>query len=164
MKSLILCVFLALLTGCNSQKNTQLSSINSKPAGIIKLLENDTGGTYADLRNISSYQGNTHLRRFSIINNYAKPGLVRTNPPIYISSSTIINVVNCDIKQRVQFERLFFTQYWGEGDVVAARDTIGQWEAYPDESLIGLIANSICGISPTRLKPELPREARRPLL
>lgn len=164
MKLLFLCFTLVLLFGCNSMNKLQAPEVGPRPAGLVKLLEDDTGGTYADMRSVSSYQGNTHLRRLFLINNYIGPRRVGTEPPVYIASSTVINVVNCNTHQRAQFERIYFSLYWGNGDVIAKRGAIGQWESYPEESLIGIVANSVCNIDPARLKPESPRDTRPSLL
>ncbi|AUQ24490.1 surface-adhesin E family protein [Dickeya zeae] len=162
MKHLILCTALTLLAGCSS--SNKVPTVGPRPAGLLKMLEDSTGGTYADMRSISSYQNNTHLRRFFLINNYIGPKRVQTEPPIYVSSSRVINVVNCDTQERAQFERIYFSQYWGQGDAILKRETVGQWEKYPKESLIGIVADSICKIDPTHLKPEPPKDTRVPLL
>ncbi|WP_436859175.1 surface-adhesin E family protein [Citrobacter tructae] len=164
MKRLLLCVTLALLAGCTSQTQSQAPQLTPRPAGLVKLLEDDTGGTYADMRTVSSYQGNTQLRRFYLINNYVGPRQMQTTPPVYVASSSVINVVNCETKQRAQFERIYYSQYWAQGDVIAKRAAIGQWEPYPEESLIGIIATSVCQIKAATLKPEPPRDTHTPLL
>ena len=164
MKRPLLCVTLALLVGCISQNKSQAPQFTPQPAGLVKLLEDDTGGTYADMRTVSSYQGNTQLRRFYLINNYIGPRQMQSNPPVYIASSSVINVVNCETKQRAQFERIYLSHYWAKGDVIAKRAPIGQWEPYPEESLLGIIATSVCQIKAATLKPEPPRDTRIPLL
>ncbi|WP_350337901.1 surface-adhesin E family protein, partial [Escherichia coli] len=42
-------------------------------------------------------------------------------------SSSASNVVNCETKQRTQFECIYFSQYWAKGDFIAKRAPIGQW-------------------------------------
>ncbi|WP_231889215.1 surface-adhesin E family protein [Mangrovibacter phragmitis] len=74
-----------------------------------------------------------------------------------------MNVVNCDTHQRAQFERIYFSQYWGKGDVIAKRSPTGQWKDIPENSLAGIMGNAVCQIDPTRLKPEPPRDTRPPL-
>nr|WP_154324994.1 surface-adhesin E family protein [Pantoea sp. 201603H] len=164
MKILIFFTAVILLAGCNNQSKLQGQQIEPRPTGLVKLLEDDTGGMYADMRNISSYQGNTRLRRFSLINNYIDARRVQTDPPVYIASSTVINVVNCDTKMRAQFERIYFSRYWGDGDVIAKRSSVGQWEVFPAESLIGIVASAACSIDATHLKSELSRDTRPSLL
>lgn len=80
MKRLLLYVALTLLAGCTSQNKSQAPQFTPQPAGLVKLLEDDTGGTYADMRTVSSYQGNTQLRRFYLINNYIGPRQMQSNP------------------------------------------------------------------------------------
>lgn len=164
MKRLLLCVTLALLAGCTSQNKSQAPQFTPQPAGLVKLLEDDTGGTYADMRTVSSYQGNTQLRRFYLINNYIGPRQMRSNPPVYIASSSVINVVNCETKQRAQFERIYLSQYWAKGDVIAKRAPISQWEPYSEESLLVIIVTSVCRIKVAMLKPEPPRDPHIPLM
>jgi len=164
MKPFILCAALTLLLGCTSKSKLHAPEVGPRPAGLVKLLEDDTGGTYADMRNVSSYQNNVHLRRFFLINNYIGPQRMKTDPAVYVASSTVINVVNCDTQQRAQFERIYLSQYWGEGDVIGKRNAIGQWESFPKESLFGIIASGVCNIDATRLKPEPLKDTRQPLL
>ena len=53
-----------LLTGCALKNTTSPDTPAKKPAGLIKLLSDDHAINYADLRMVSMYQGNSHLRRF----------------------------------------------------------------------------------------------------
>lgn len=163
-KPIALCAVLFLLTGCASLNKAKEPKLGPRPSGLIKLLEDDSGGLYADLRTISSYQGNPHLRRFYIVNNYIPPRRFDRNPPVYIASSRVINVVNCDTHQRAQFERIYLSEYWGQGDAIAKRGSVGQWESYPAESLLGAMAGRICQIKPEYLKPEPPKDTRPTVL
>ncbi|EEZ9847483.1 MULTISPECIES: surface-adhesin E family protein [Enterobacteriaceae] len=79
-------------------------------------------------------------------------------------SSSASNVVNCETKQRTQFECIYFSQYWAKGDVIANRAPIGQWEPYSEESLLGIIVTSVCRIKVAMLKPEPPRDPHIPLI
>jgi len=88
----------------------------------------------------------------------------KPNPPVYIASSRVINVVNCDTHQRAQFERIYLSEYWGQGDAIAKRGSVGQWESYPAESLLGAMAGRICQIKPEYLKPEPPKDTRPTVL
>lgn len=162
IKPLWLCSALLLMTGCASVDKPDVPAANTRPHGIIKMLEDDTGGTYADMRTVSSYKGNTHLRRLWLINNYEQGGLYQKNPPIHIYSSRAIYVFNCDTQEYAQFERIYFTQRWAEGDKVFKRHSIGQWQPYPQESLMGIVAAAVCLIEPSRLKPEPPRDTDTP--
>ncbi|EFN8099074.1 hypothetical protein EB654_08030 [Escherichia coli] len=74
-------------------------------------------------------------------------------------NSSASNVVNCETKQRTQFECIYFSQYWAKGDVIANRAPIGQWEPYSEESLLG-----ISRIKVAMLKPEPPRDPHIPLM
>ncbi|WP_353613992.1 surface-adhesin E family protein [Mangrovibacter phragmitis] len=167
MKSCMLCIALILLSGCKSIGNETLSKKpepGPRPAGLVTMLEDKSGGTYMDMRSVSAYQGNNHLRRFHLINHYIPAQHMSAEKPVYVASSTVINVVNCDTHQRAQFERIYFSQYWGEGDVIAKRSPIGQWQDIPENSLAGIIDHAVCQIDPARLKPEPPKDTRPALL
>ncbi|WP_185168754.1 IS66 family transposase, partial [Escherichia coli] len=88
-------------------------------------------------------------------------GTARIGPMV---SSSASNVVNCETKQRTQFECIYFSQYWAKGDVIANRAPIGQWEPYSEESLLGIIVTSVCRIKVAMLKPEPPRDPHIPLM
>ncbi|XTZ39236.1 surface-adhesin E family protein [Salmonella enterica] len=163
-KPLLVCMALFIMSGCASLNKTQTNEAKEKPAGLIQMLKDGDGGTYADMRVVSTYQDNPHLRQIYLINNYAKDFTFQQDPPIKIRSSRVINVFNCDKHERAQFERIYFTQRWAEGDKVFKRDTVGQWQPYPTESLIGIIATGVCEISPAHLKPEPPADTQTPLL
>ncbi|MFS2222087.1 surface-adhesin E family protein [Pantoea sp. B65] len=152
------------LAGCASQTSPQPPAVGKPPAGFVRMLSNEQVMTYADLHQISSYQGNSHLRRFYIINNYTPQTRIKEKPPIYIASSRVINVINCDTQERAQFEHIFFSQPYGQGEVVTMGDAVGQWHAFPKDSLMGMMADMICKIDPARLKPEPAKETRVPLL
>lgn len=83
---------------------------------------------------------------------------------VYIACSSIINLVNCETKQRTLFERIYFSQYWAKGDVIAKRAPISQWEPYSEESLLVIIVTSVCRIKVAMLKPEPPRAPHIPLM
>ena len=83
---------------------------------------------------------------------------------VYIASSSVINLVNCETKQRTQFERIYFSQDWAKGDVIAKRAPIGLWETYSEESLLCIIVTSVCRIIVAMLKPEPPRDPHIPLM
>lgn len=155
---------LTLLAGCVSQKQTDAPVPGTRPAGFIALLEDKTGGTYVDFRTISAYQGNAHLRHFYTVNNYLPPTHIQKNPSVWIASSRVINVVNCDTKERALFERIYLSEYWGRGEAIAKRKPVGQWEAFPENSLFGIIAKSVCLIKAEALKPEPAAESRKMLL
>lgn len=164
MKLLVLCAAFTLLAGCANLTQTKKPTPGPRPDGIVILLNDSSGNVYTDLRTVSTYQGNPHLRRFYLISNYNEPRRVRDNPPVYIASSRVINVVNCDTHQRALFERIYFSDYWGEGEAIAKRGSVGQWESYPEESLIGIVAGMTCQIKPERLKPEPAKDTRPTLL
>lgn len=162
IKPLLLCATLLLMAGCTSVTKPATSDVKARPHGLIKMLEDETGGTYADMRTVSLYQGNPQLRRLWLINNYEKGGLYQKNPPISVYSSRAIYVFNCETHEYAQFERIYFTQRWAEGDKVFKRHSVGQWQPYPQESLMGIIAAAVCLIEPARLKPEPPRDTDTP--
>ncbi|MCL2893454.1 surface-adhesin E family protein [Brenneria sp. MC1SB4.1] len=134
------------------------------PAGVIKIMGGKEIETFADLRTVSSYQGNNRLRRLYMINNYTDRTKIRENPEIYISSSRAINVVNCDTYERAVFERIYFSQPYALGEVVAKTGEVGQWASFPKASMMGVLADMVCQIDPARLKTEPPKERRTPLL
>ena len=88
-------------------------------------------------------------------------GTARIGPMV---SSSASNVVNCETKQRTQFECIYFSQYCAKGDFIAKRAPIGQWEPYSEESLLGIIVTSVCRIKVAMLKPEPPRDPHIPLM
>lgn len=155
---------LLMLTGC-AGNSTPLPQTSAKaPAGLIKILEHDGVTSYVDFRVISTYQGNSHLRRFYFINNYAKRTQIMDDPAIYVSSSRAIDVINCDKNQRAVMGRTLFSEPFAEGDLIHADLDIGQWETFPKDSLIGIMAESMCSIPVEKLKPEPAKETRKPLL
>lgn len=125
-----------------------------KPAGLIKVLTDDHAISYADLRMVSMYQGNNHLRKFYMINNYKETKRISSHPPVYANSSRTINIINCDKNQRSVMGWTLFTKPYAEGDIIYAKPDIGQWESFPPQSIIGMIAQLLCKIPPDRLKPE----------
>ncbi|AZK62933.1 hypothetical protein F9U42_04180 [Pectobacterium versatile] len=164
IKSFGLFAVLALLAGCTSHSQLKKENVSNPPAGVIKIMSDEQVLTFADLRNVSSYQGNNRLRRLYTINNYTESKKIGKNPDIYVASSRAINVINCDSLERAVFERVYFSQPYALGDVIAIVDEIGQWEPFHKESMMGLIAGMVCQIAPERLKPELPKETRTPVL
>lgn len=163
MKKLTWMVLL-MLTGCTGTTKPQPQTPAKAPAGLIKILEDESITSYVDFRVISTYQGNSHLRRFYLINNYAERTLIIENPPVYVSSSRAIDVINCDKNQRAVMGRSLFSKPFAEGDLVHAGLDVGQWETYPKDSLFGIIAESMCSIPVEKLKPEPAKENRKPLL
>lgn len=107
MKKLTWMVLL-MLTGCTGTTKPQPQTPAKAPAGLIKILEDESITSYVDFRVISTYQGNSHLRRFYFINNYAERTLIIKNPPVYVSSSRAIDVINCDKNQRAVMGRSLF--------------------------------------------------------
>lgn len=164
IKPVILCAMVAVLAGCAVPNQPKAPVLGPRPAGLVKLLGDDADGVYADFRVVSTYQGNPHLRRFYMISNYGQPRRITDNPPVYIASSRVISVVNCDTQQRAQFERIYLTQYWGEGEPVLKRESAGQWESFPKDSLMGIFAGAVCQIKPEHLKPEPQKDTRRTLM
>ncbi|MEI9689342.1 surface-adhesin E family protein [Kosakonia cowanii] len=153
-----------LLTGCALKNTTSPDTPAKKPAGLIKLLSDDHAINYADLRMVSMYQGNSHLRRFYMINNYKETKRISSQPPVYVNSSRTINVINCDKNQRSVMGWTLFTKPYAEGDIIYAKPDIGQWESFPPKSIIGMLAQLLCKIPADRLKPEPSQDIRKPLL
>jgi len=164
IKPIILGTVIVLLAGCSNQNKPRTVNDSEKPAGVVKIMSDKDIDTFADLRTVSSYQGNNRLRRFYTINNYTKHSKILKNPDIYIFSSRAINVVNCDTNERAVFERVYFSQSYAQGEVVAKTDQIGQWQSFDKRSMMALIAGMICQIDPERLKAEPPKETRTPLI
>lgn len=163
MKKLIW-LSLLMLTGCTMSHKPSLQTPAKTPAGFIKILEDDEITSHVDYRIISTYQGNNQLRRFYFINNYAKPSEIIKNPPVYISSSRVINVINCAKNQRAVMGRTYFSKPFAEGELVHAEPDIGQWESFPENSIFGIFAESMCKISVEKLRPEPAKETRKPIL
>lgn len=163
IKPLLTAAAITLLCACSAPKSTPPTP-GEAPRGVVKLMGGDNIITWLDLRTVSSWQGNPQLRRVYMINNYIKPSLIKENPDLYISSSRAINVINCERSERAVFERVYFTEPFAEGKVVSIRQEIGQWEAFPKDSLAGMFARLICKIEPERLKPQPPKETRQPIL
>lgn len=163
MRFVLIFTMLALLSGCVRQSSPMVVS-SKQPSGVIKLLGDKELTTYVDMRVISAYQGNTNLRQFYMINNYAEITHIGKNPILNISSSSAINVVNCETQQRAQFSRTYYSLPYAQGDVIITRSDVGQWSSINKDSLLGIIANAICLIAPDRLKPEPAKETRKPLL
>lgn len=155
---------LLMLTGCAGISTPRPQTPVKAPAGLIKILENDDVTSYVDFRVISTYQGNSHLRRFYFINNYAKRTQIMADPAIYVSSSRAIDVINCDKNQRAVMGHSLFSEPFAEGDLIHADLDIGQWETFPKDSLMGIMAESMCSIPVEKLKPEPAKETRKPLL
>lgn len=155
---------LLLLTGCAGTSKPLPQTQVKAPAGLIKVLSDDDLTSYADFRVISTYQGNPHLRQFYFINNYAQQRLIIKDPPVYIASSRAINVINCEQNQRAVLNRSMFSKPFAEGILVHAGAEPGQWNTFPKDSLFGMIAESMCNIPVERLKPEPPKDNRKPLL
>lgn len=163
MKKLTLMVLL-MLAGCTGTTKPQPQTPAKAPAGLIKILEDERVTSYVDFRVISTYQGNSHLRRFYLINNYAEQALIIKNPPVYVSSSRAIDVINCDKNQRAVMSRTLFSRPFAEGELIHVSEDVGQWETFPKDSLMGMIAESMCNIPVEKLKPEPAKENRKPLL
>lgn len=169
IKPLLLCGAVALLTACAGAGKSpsaetsepQAVAAGDPPHGVIKLLLDDEGGTYADLRAVSTWQGNSRLRRFYIINNYSKQTVIHQDPPLIITSSRANSVINCDTQERTLFDRIYFSKPYAQGDAIASsrQDAVGQWSAFPKESLIGIVAGMVCQLDPSRLKPEPPAQS-----
>lgn len=155
---------LLMLTGCAMNNKPQPQTPEKAPPGFVKILQDDKITSYIDFRVISTYQGNSHLRRFYFINNYAQQTKIIDNPPLYIASSRAINVINCDKNQRAVMGRSFYSKPFAEGELVHASVEIGQWESFPENSLIGITAGMMCRIPVEKLKPEPAKESRKPLL
>lgn len=163
MKKLTWMVLL-MLAGCTGTTKPQPQTPAKAPDGLIKILDNENGTSYVDFRVISTYQGNSHLRRFYFINNYAEQTLIIKNPPIYIASSRAIDVINCDNNQRAVMNRTHFSKPFAEGELIHMSQEVGQWESFPKDSLFGIVAESMCKIPVEKLKPEPAKENRKPLL
>lgn len=159
-KPLLICTALFALYGCATPIKTSSTSV-APAKGMFKMLEDNEGSTWADLRTVSRYKGNDHLRQIYIVNNYIP---ARPLGKWKVSSSRTVNVINCDTFERASFDKAFMTQPFGEGEVVATTDQIGRWTAFPKESLIGIVAETVCKISPATLKPEAGPDTRKPLL
>lgn len=155
---------LLLLTGCAETSKPPPQTPVKAPAGLIKVLADDNLISYADFRVISTYQGNPHLRQFYFINNYVKQRLIIKDPPVYVASSRAINVINCEQNQRAVLNRSMFSKPFAEGILVHVGAEPGQWKTFPKDSLFGMIAESMCNIPVERLKPEPPKDNRKPLL
>lgn len=166
IKPVLLCSAIALLTACAGAGKPQPVVAGDPPHGVIKLLLDETGGTYADMRTVSTYQGNPRLRRFYLINNYTDPAIIKQDPPLIIRSSRAVSVINCDTQERAQFERIFFSQFYAQGEAIASsrQDTVGQWSHFPEQSLIGIVAGMLCRLDPSRLKPEPSAQSEPTLL
>ncbi|ELY5928695.1 surface-adhesin E family protein [Cronobacter turicensis] len=162
MKTTLWIIF--LLTGC-ALKNTESPDAPAKqPAGLIQVMSNDYVISYADLRIVSMYQGNSHLRKFYMISNYKETKRIRSQPPVYANSSRTVNVINCDENQRSVMGWTLFTKPYAEGDIIYAKPELGQWKNFPPESITGMLAQAMCKIPPDRLKPEPGEDIRKPLL
>lgn len=161
---ILLCLMFFLLSGCALKNTSSPDTPAIKPAGLIKLLTDDHAISYADLRIVSMYQGNNHLRRFYMISNYKETKPISSHPPVYANSSRTINVINCDKNQRSVMGWTLFTKPYAEGDIIYAKPDIGQWENFPPQSIIGMLAQLLCKIPPERLKPEPAEDITKPLL
>jgi hypothetical protein len=159
-KPLLICTALLALYGC-AAPTTSKSTSATAPKGMFKLLGDDKGSYWADLRNVSRYKGNDHLRRIEMVNNYLPP---RPIGKWQVSSSRTVNVINCDTSERASFDKAFMTLPFGEGDIVATDDETGRWASFPRDSLMGIVAEAVCKIPAANLKPEPGPETRKPLL
>jgi hypothetical protein len=155
---------LLMLTGCAGTSKPLSQTPVKAPPGLIKILEDERVTSYIDFRVISTYQGNSHLRRFYFINNYAERTLIMEDPAVYVSSSRAIDVINCDKNQRAVMGHSLFSKPFAEGELIHADLDIGQWETFPKDSLLGIVAESMCSIPVEKLKPEPAKETRKPLL
>lgn len=162
IKPFLACAVIGLLCACAPKSAPP--PVGEPPKGLFKIMDGDNVITWIDLRSVSAWQGNPNLRRIYMINNYTKRSLIQKEPALYISSSRAINVINCERSERAVFERVYFSLPYAEGEVIAIRDEIGQWEAFPKSSPIGMFATVICKIEPEKLKPEPPKETRKPLV
>nr|WP_024967975.1 surface-adhesin E family protein [Pantoea sp. IMH] len=153
-----------LLAGCTNSPETSPPATGKPPAGFFKILTGKDFTSYADLRVVSAYQGNSNLRRFYMINNYAKPARLSENPPTSIASSRAVNVINCTNNQRAVMARNMFSEPFAEGKLMSKGTSIGQWQSFPEDSLIGILAGFLCKIPAEKLKPEPAAETRQPLL
>lgn len=159
MKTILIAAVL-LLTGCAQNPAPKPPVPGTPPHGVIKMMADKELVSWADLRALSTYQGKPQMRRFYIINNYAKPPLMVEHPPLYIASSRAVNVIDCQTKQRAVLQRLMFSEPFASGELMNRAIEPGQWESYDPRSLIGMIAGMACQIPVSHLKPEPPEDPR----
>lgn len=163
IKPLLICAAVGALCACAPKSSPP--PVGEPPAGMLKVLTDTKELTsWLDTRSVSTWQDNPRLRRVYMINNYSKRTLILEKPPVYISSSRAINVINCDKNERAVFERVYFSEPYAEGQVISITHEIGQWQPFPKESLMGIFAAAMCQIAPEKLKPQPPKETRKPLL
>lgn len=163
-KQLLICLSLALLAGCTAKSTPTYTPDPAPPKGVVKLLTDNDGSVWADLRTISAYNGNPNLRQFYMLSSYKPHVLEMKKLHISIRSSRVITVINCTTHERARFERVAFTQPFAQGEVIVITQEIGQWESYPQNSPLGLVGGMVCKIPADRLKPAPARETRKPLL
>lgn len=161
IKYVVFCAMLLVLCGCSTK---HLPAAGEPPTGLIKMFGDEKAITYVDFRTISNYQGNNHLRQFYLIKNYIKPTRISQNSDSYVFSLRSINVVNCDKRQWTVFDLIFFSLPYGEGDVIAKSNPVGQWDPIMENTIVEIIAKMVCVIGPEHLKPQPPKDTRKPLL
>lgn len=160
MKPLLMIIAIALVTGCAPQ--TQ--KVEDKPPHMAKLVDNKELTTYLSFESLSLYNGNPHLRQFYLINNYKQPSVISKDKGITIRSSHAINVVNCVRLERAVFDRVYFSETFGKGKVIAKRESIGQWESFPENSIAGIIREMVCKIPAEKLKSLSLKNDQQPLI
>ncbi|ATF94670.1 Uncharacterised protein [Cedecea neteri] len=157
MKRALILSVLLLLSGCAKP----VKQPEPRPTGMIKIMEDKDVTTYISMLSVALYQGNPHLRQFYLINNYVKPSLMSEKENLFVRSSRAINVVNCERPERSVFDRVYLSELYGEGKVVAKKDPIGQWQTFPQDSVAGLIQKMVCAIDPALLKDASLKETRK---
>lgn len=169
IKYAFMCIASALLASCASQTNQQYQQprADNLPEWMLKLKDDDKEFIYADLRTISSYHGNQHLRRLYVITNYPRANHFKSK--VFKSIPTMLStrdsrVINCDTQETVLSEELFFSQYWAEGEVILKNSRVSQWQSIPKGSIMEFLANVACDIEPSSLKAEPAEDTRIPLL
>ncbi len=168
-KNAIMCIALILLASCTSQTKPQVKRPEAEnlPKWILKLKEDDKECIYADLRSISNYQGNQHLRRLYLITNFPKANQIKRK--VFTSIPTMFSIrenriINCDTQETAVSEELFFSQYWAEGELISKTSGVSQWRPIPKGSIIDVLADVTCKIAPVDLKPEPPADTRIPFI
>ncbi|MFJ4145222.1 surface-adhesin E family protein [Pseudomonas sp. NPDC089734] len=154
MKRLPYLAAILLLGGCAQGTVSQKAvaeTPTTPPAGMFKLLADAELATYFDAHSVTLYQGNPHLRQFSLINNYLGPAAPSDKLPD-IRSSRAIRVINCERDEMAQFGRVYFSQPFARGNEVARKSDIPQWEPLERQSLIGMLRDSVCKINAAHLR------------
>lgn len=160
MKRFFIIAGIAWLTGC-APHATQKVDI---PPHMAKLVDNKDTTTYLSFESISLYNGNAHLRQFYLINNYKEAAVISKSDGVSIKSSSAINVINCDRSERAIFDRVYFSELFAKGKVIAKRDSIGQWESFPEKSIAGIIREMVCNIPAEKLKDISLKNKQQPLI